>query len=84
MKLPPDQLKALQALARNADTYAVKTGQSKVPITDGKGLTEGFMVIIEAATMAELERAGYVAKRYHPLYFFITARGLKALERASK
>lgn len=77
MKLPPDQLKALEALARNADTYAVKTGQPKVPVTDG----EGFMVIIEAATMAELERKGYVAKRYHPLYFFITAKGLKALKK---
>lgn len=80
MKLPPDQLKALAALARNADTYAVNTDAPQVPVTDG----EGFMTIIEAATMAELERRGYVAKRYHPLYFFITARGLKALERASK
>jgi hypothetical protein len=79
-KLESDEIKALEALARNADTYAVKTGAPQVPVTDGAG----FMVTIEAATMAKLERKGYIAKRYHPLYFFITAAGLKALERSGK
>lgn len=77
-KLSQAEVKALQALARNEDTYAVKTG-AKVPVTDG----EGFMVIIEPATMAELERRGYVAKRYHPLYYFITAQGRMALRKAT-
>jgi phosphoribosylformylglycinamidine (FGAM) synthase-like amidotransferase family enzyme len=79
-KLTTPEIKALQALARNNDTYAVNHPGARIPITDG----EGFMVIIEHATIAELERKGFVAKRYHPLYFFITAAGLKALERAGK
>jgi predicted GNAT family acetyltransferase len=79
MKVSEAQAKALEALARDGDTYAIDDPRATL-ITDGKGFSQP----LDQTTLQELRRTGLIASRHHPRYYFITARGIRALERAGR
>ena len=67
--------KTLATLELVPETYLVEHDKDTYVIANG----QGFSGLVQAKTALWLMKKGYVAKRYHPRYYFITEAGRKKL-----